>query len=155
MTNRRSTRQGRRSNGSAGTVVRGVWSIACQTFAAHEVSHPVGADRNRFSGQVVHHPAAATAGILQVKSIDPGHDPEGRCPLGLLGLPLLLVLALLAPGEHLAGTVQQLSLPLAHLDRADGVVSRDLLDRLAAINCLQGGIGLNSGLRLQRLLNSC
>ena len=26
----------------------------------------------------VHHPAAATAWVFQIQSIDPGHDPQGR-----------------------------------------------------------------------------
>ena len=49
-------------------------------LAAHEVTYPVAADRDPFPGQVVHHPAAAPAGILQVESIDLGHDPQGRFP---------------------------------------------------------------------------
>jgi hypothetical protein len=44
--------------------------------AEHEVSHPVAADRDPFLRQVAHHPAAAAAGIFQVISIDPGHDPQ-------------------------------------------------------------------------------
>ena len=36
--------------------------------------------------------------------------------LSLLGLPLVLVLSLLAPDEQLAGSIEQLPLPLAHLD---------------------------------------
>ena len=39
----------KRSDGSPGTVVRGFWSIACQTLAAHEVSHAIAADRESFS----------------------------------------------------------------------------------------------------------
>ena len=65
--------------------------------------------------------------------------------LGLLGLSLLLVLALLAPGEQLAGALQQLLLPLADLDRVDGVVGGDLLDRLAATDRLHGDLGLELG----------
>ena len=65
--------------------------------------------------------------------------------LGLLGLALILVLALLAPGEQLAGTIEQLPLPLAHLDRVDGVFGGDLLDRLAATDCLHGDPGLELG----------
>ena len=65
--------------------------------------------------------------------------------LGLLGLPLVLVLALLAPGEKLAGTIEKLPLPLTHLDRVDGVVGGDLLDRLAATDRLHGDPGLELG----------
>ena len=65
--------------------------------------------------------------------------------LCLFGLPFLLVLAFLVPGEQFAGTVQQLTLPLARLDRADGVVSGDLLDRLAATDRLHGDSGLELG----------
>ena len=49
-----------------------------QTHAAHEVSYPFAADRDPFSGQVSDHPPAAAAGILEVKSVDPGHDPQRR-----------------------------------------------------------------------------
>jgi len=62
--------------------------------------------------------------------------------LSLLGLSLLLVLALLAPGEQLAGAIEELPLPLAHLDRVDGMVSGNLLDRLAATDRLHGDPGL-------------
>ena len=65
--------------------------------------------------------------------------------LSLLGLPFLLVFALLAPREQHASTVQQLALPLAHLDRVDAVVSRNLLDRLAATDRLHGDPGLEIG----------
>lgn len=71
--------------------------------------------------------------------------PDLLKQLRLLGLPLLLVLGLLAPGEQLAGTVQQLLLPLADLDRVDGVVGGDLLDRLAATDRLHGDPGLELG----------
>ncbi len=39
-------------------------------------SHPLTVDRDPISGQVIHHPAAVAAGILQIQSINPGHDPE-------------------------------------------------------------------------------
>lgn len=61
------------------------------------------------------------------------------------GLPLIFVLALLAPAEQLAGALQQLPLPLAYLDRVDGVVGSDLLDRLAATDRLHGDPGLELG----------
>ena len=59
-----------------------------------------------------------------------------------LGLSFLLVLGFLAPGEQLAGSIQQLPLPLAHLDGVDGVIGGDLLDRLAATDRLHGDSGL-------------
>jgi len=62
--------------------------------------------------------------------------------LGLLGLPFLLALALLAPGEQLAGAIEELPFPLAHLNRVDGVIGGDLLDRLAATDRLHGDPGL-------------
>jgi hypothetical protein len=65
--------------------------------------------------------------------------------LVLLRLHLLLVLGLLAPGEQLAGAVQELPLPLAYLDRVNGMVSGDLLDRLAATDRLHGDPGLELG----------
>ena len=65
--------------------------------------------------------------------------------LGFLGLPLVLKLSFLAPGEKLAGAVQQLPFPLAHLDRVDDVVGSDLLDRLAATERLHGDPGLELG----------
>ena len=63
---------------------------------------------------------------------------------GLLGLTLLLIVALLAPGEQLAGTVQQLPLPLAQLNWVDDVVCAKLLERLAATD----HHGANFGLKL-------
>jgi len=42
--------------------------------------HPITADRDPISGQVAHHPAAATAWVFRIQSIDPGHDPQGRFP---------------------------------------------------------------------------
>ena len=65
--------------------------------------------------------------------------------LGLLGLALLFVLALLAPGEQLAGAIEQLALPLAHLDQVNRVIGGDLLDRLAATDRLHGDLGLELG----------
>jgi len=66
--------------------------------------------------------------------------------LSLLGLNLFLVLALLAAGEHhLAGAIQHLPLPLAHLDGVYGVISCDLLDRLATADRLHGDPGLEVG----------
>jgi len=65
--------------------------------------------------------------------------------LCLLGLPVLLVLGLLVPGEQLAGSVQKLPLPLAHLDRVDGVIGSDLLDRLPPTDRLHGDSGLELG----------
>ena len=65
--------------------------------------------------------------------------------LSLLDLALAGVLALLAPGEQLAGAIQELALPLAHLDRVDGVISCDLLDRLATTDRLHGDSGLEFG----------
>jgi hypothetical protein len=53
-----------------------------QSHAAHEVSHSVTTDWDPFSCQVVNHPTAAAAGILQVKGIDLGHDRQRRLPLG-------------------------------------------------------------------------
>jgi hypothetical protein len=65
--------------------------------------------------------------------------------LSLLGLPLVLVLSLLAPDEQLAGPIEQLPLPLAHLDWMDGMVGGDFLDRLAATDRLHGDPGLELG----------
>lgn len=48
------------------------------------------------------------------------------------------VLALLDSGDQLAGALQQLPLPLAHLDRVDGVIGGDLLHRLWATDRLHG-----------------
>ena len=67
--------------------------------------------------------------------------------LTLLGLPLVLVLffGFVAPREQLTGAIQQLPLPLAHLDRVDGVVGGNLLERLAATDRLHGDLGLERG----------
>ncbi len=42
----------------------------------HKVSNTVTADRDAFSGQVLHRSTAAGSGILEVQGIDPGHDPQ-------------------------------------------------------------------------------
>ena len=65
--------------------------------------------------------------------------------LSLLDLALLFDLVLLASRKQLTGTVQQLLLPLAHLNRVDGVIGGDLLDRLAATDRLHGDSGLEFG----------
>ena len=52
------------------------------------------------------------------------------------------VLAFLASGEQLTGAIQQLSLPLAHLNRLDGVIGGDLLDRPTTTDRLYGDFGL-------------
>ena len=65
--------------------------------------------------------------------------------LSLLGLALLLVLALLTPGEQIAGAIEQLPLPLAHLNRVVGMIGGDLLDRLAATDRLHGDPGIELG----------
>ncbi len=65
--------------------------------------------------------------------------------LGLLGLAFLLALAVLAPGKQFTGAIQELPLPLAHLDRVNGVVGSDLLGRLAATDRLHGDSGLELG----------
>ncbi len=54
----------------------------------------------------------------------------------LVVLTMLVVLALLAKGQQLTGTIKRLALPLAHLDRVDGVIGCNLLDRLAATDRL-------------------
>ena len=71
--------------------------------------------------------------------------PELLEQLSLLGLTLLLVFGVLATAEQLTGNVQQLQLLLAHLDRVDGVVSGDFLDRLAVTDRLHGHPGLELG----------
>jgi hypothetical protein len=65
--------------------------------------------------------------------------------LSLLGLALVLGLRLVATGEQVAGTLQQLLLPLAHLDRVHRVVGGDLLERLATTDRLHGDPGLELG----------
>ena len=63
----------------------------------------------------------------------------------LLGLALAFGFRLLSTREQLAGTLQQLLLPLAHLDRVNAVISGDLLDRLGATNRLHGDLDLELG----------
>ena len=62
--------------------------------------------------------------------------------LRFLGLYVFLGLALFASAEQLAGAVQHLLLPLAHLDWVDRVISGNLLERLAATDRLHGDPGL-------------
>jgi len=57
-------------------------------------------------------------------------------------LSVLLVLALVGTGEQLTGTIQELPLPLAHMDRVDSVVGGDLMDRLPATDRFHGDPGL-------------
>jgi len=52
------------------------------------------------------------------------------------------------------GAIKQLRLPLAHLDRVDGVIGGDLLVRLAATDRRHGDSGLERGVVERRLLNS-
>ena len=70
--------------------------------------------------------------------------------LSFPGLSLLFVLALLASRKQLTGTIQQLLLPLTHLNRVDGVIGGDLLDRLVVTDGFHG----DSGLWARRLLMS-
>jgi len=77
--------------------------------------------------------------------------------LSLLDLPLLFVLSLFAPGEQLAGSFEQLPLPLTHWIGSHREVrcilqaspmawsAGDLLDRLAATDRLHGDPGLELG----------
>ena len=73
----------------------------------------------------------------------------------LLGLALGFGFRLLSTREELAGTLKQLLLPLARLNRSHrevrrieqihAVISGDLLDRLAATNRRHGDLGLELG----------
>jgi hypothetical protein len=65
--------------------------------------------------------------------------------LCLFGVAFFLVLGLAAPCEQLTSTIQKLPLPLTDLDGLDGVISGDLLDRLAATDRLHGDSGLELG----------
>ena len=62
--------------------------------------------------------------------------------ISFLGLALAAVHALLATAEQLTGTIQELPLPLTHLDGVNRVISGDLLDRLANTDRLHGDPGL-------------
>jgi hypothetical protein len=64
---------------------------------------------------------------------------------GTRALALAADRALLATGEQLTGAIQELPLPLAHLDGMDSVISGDLLDRLATTDRLHGDPGLELG----------
>lgn len=81
------------------------------------------------------------AGFFRKPLVTPA--PSAACRSAGTALPiwlaLLLVLALHDLGEQLAGIVQQLALPLVHLDRVDGVLSGDILD------CLQSALGHELG----------
>jgi len=74
--------------------------------------------------------------------LQPADRLEQLC---LLGLALVFVLGLLSAGEQFTDAIQGLPLPLAHLDRVNGMVGGDLLDRLAATNRLH----VDSGLELR------
>ena len=62
-----------------------------------------------------------------------------------LDLALLFLLALFATRKQLKSTIQQLLLLLTHLNRVDGVIGGDLLDRLATTDRLHGDSGLDFG----------
>lgn len=65
--------------------------------------------------------------------------------LSLLAMAFVLGLGLLAPGEQVAGALQQLLLPLAHLNRVHRMVGGNLLERLATTDRLHGDLGLELG----------
>ena len=54
--------------------------------------------------------------------------------LGFFGLDLAGVLAFLSSGEQLASAIEELSLPLVHFYRVDGVIRGDFLDYLTTTN---------------------
>jgi hypothetical protein len=56
---------------------------------------------------------------------------------------LIFISAILFPAEQLAGGFQQLPLSLLDLDEVNGVIGADLLDRLAATDCLHGALALH------------
>ena len=58
--------------------------------------------------------------------------------LSFLGLALILGLYFLSAGEQLIGTLQQLLLPLAHLDWLNGLTGGDLMECLATTDRLHG-----------------
>ena len=72
--------------------------------------------------------------------------------LSFLGLALLLGRALLASRKQFTGTIQQLPLPLAHLDRMDGVVGGISWIVLRPLIASMATLALNSGLWVRRLL---
>ena len=69
--------------------------------------------------------------------------------LSFLGLALGAVFSILARGEQLIGAIQELAFSLAFLN---GVISGNLLDRLATTNASMATLALNSGLWVHRLL---
>jgi len=62
--------------------------------------------------------------------------------LRILGLALIIVPAFLARIIGLAGTLQELLLPLAHLDGMHAMVSGNLLEGLATTDRFHGHLGL-------------
>ena len=72
--------------------------------------------------------------------------------LSLLDLALAGVLALFASGEQLAGAIEELPLPLAHLDRVDGVISAISWIVFLPLIASMAIRALNSGLWVRRLL---
>jgi hypothetical protein len=61
-------------------LIEGEGSRLLPAFKPSKVSHPVTEDLNPISGPEDHHPSASAAGILQLRSIHPDHDPERRLP---------------------------------------------------------------------------
>ena len=66
---------------------------------------------------------------------------EGKCSELLPGI-VVLGLRFLVAGEQFTGTLQQLLLPLAHLDRGNLVIGGDLLECLTTTESLHGDFGL-------------
>ncbi|MCX5938107.1 MAG: hypothetical protein NTW02_07890 [Cyanobium sp. LacPavin_0920_WC12_MAG_62_9] len=61
--------------------------------------------------------------------------------LSFLGMALVVGLRFISTREQLTGTLQSLPLPLAHLDRVNGVIGGDLLECLASTDRLHGDSG--------------
>jgi len=69
-----------------------------------------------------------------------------------LSLALNFALDRVCSSEQLTATFKELSYALGAVDRMDGVVSSNLLDRLAPLVASMATLALNSGLRVRHFL---
>ena len=65
--------------------------------------------------------------------------------LGFFGLDLAGVLPFLSSGEQLASAIEELSVPLVHLHREDGLISGDFLNYHKATDRPHGDSGFEFG----------
>ena len=64
----------------AGDGGAGLLIISPSIHTSHEDWTPVMVDRDSLPNKVIHHPVSAAKGLIPVRRVDPGHDPQRRLP---------------------------------------------------------------------------